>query len=84
MEMGCEVDETDVPGDWSSADEDRDEVPLEAEFVRFSRLLGDLLLHRLRLDDPSDLFDDGFVAAAKASEWAINDDKTLSRRILYI
>ena len=43
MEMGCEVDETDVPSDWASIDDEREEVPLEFEFARFSRVAEDLL-----------------------------------------
>lgn len=73
MAMGCEVDEREVPGEWSSPDDDREEVPLEEEFARLIRCL----FHGPRFEELSERL--AFDAFVFSSQFCINDDNTLSR-----
>jgi hypothetical protein len=73
MAMGCDVDETDVPGDWISAEDDREDVPLDDEFARLILCL----FHGPRLDELSERL--AFEAFVFSSQCWINEDNTLSR-----
>ena len=76
--MGCDVVE--VTGVMSSVDEERVEVPLDEDGLRFSRAPGDLF-HRLRVNEGSVFPFDGepMFAFVLASQLAINDARALSR-----
>jgi hypothetical protein len=73
MAMGCEVDDTEVPGDWISAEDDRDDVPLDDELARLILCL----FHGPRLEELSERL--AFEAFVFSSQFCINDDNTLSR-----
>jgi hypothetical protein len=75
MEIGCEV--VDVTGVMSSVEDDRVDVPLDVDAVRFRRLPGDLF-HRLRVNDGS-ARDEGEQILLLASQLAMKDARTLSR-----
>jgi hypothetical protein len=76
--MGCDVVE--VTGVMSSMDEERVEVPLDEDGLRFSRAPGDLF-HKLRVNEGSAFAFDGepMFAFVLASQLAINDARALSR-----
>jgi hypothetical protein len=81
IEIGCEVEELEVTGVIKSAHDDRVELALLAELLRFKYAAGDLF-HKLRVNEKSDLVVVGVdvvVLLEQESQWLMNEASAPSR-----